>query len=348
MPVRFNRDRIPTSFASVSLQSRSGAALPDKMRAIRAAGFDAMELGMPDLLEYGKVILNRTEAVDGTDYETIAAVAIDVRGIAASLGLKLMMLQPFANFEGWTGREQQEQRADAFARVRGWMKVMEAAGIDTLQVGSSDAEGISDSPEKMAADLAELADLLATNHFRVAYENWCWATRAPKWKDVWEIVRLADRPNLGLCLDTFQTAGSEYADPTTESGLEEGPHLSSRTELKERWRESLRELADTVPANKIFVLQISDAYKMSPPLSNDPDEQRPKSRWSHDYRPIPGQGGYLPVEDVLNAVLATGFRGYLSLEVFDWKEKEGDGDMESYTSSAMQSLTGMLEELDKK
>lgn len=190
--------------------------------------------------------------------------------------------------------------------------------------------------------------MLAPKHLRVAYENWCWATHAPTWKDVWEIVRLADRPNLGLCLDTFQAAGSEYADPTTASGYEEG-QLESSDDLESRWKASLSNLASTVPPDKIFLLQISDAYKMSPPLSNNStDGQRPKSRWSHDYRPIPGQGGYLPVKEVLGAVLATGFRSYLSVEVFDWKEKEGDGDMEAYTSGAMQSLKAMLTELENK
>jgi sugar phosphate isomerase/epimerase len=197
----------------------------------------------------------------------------------------------------------------------------------------------------MAADLAELADMLAQNDLRVAYENWCWATHATTWKDVWEVVKLADRPNLGLCLDTFQTAGSELADPTTVSGYEEGQ--LSLEDLKSRWRASLDSLSKTIPSEKIFLLQISDAYKMNPPLSDEPDKPRPKSRWSHDYRPIPGQGGYLPVQDVLEAVLATGFRSYLSVEVFDWKEKEENGGMDLHTKSAMVSLKKMLASIER-
>lgn len=134
MPVIFKNDPIPTAFASVSLQARSGADLPSKMHAIRSAGFDAMELGMPDLLEYGKVVVTGDGEIDPGDYETIATVAANVRQLAASLGLKLMMLQPFANFEGWSKTENAEERADAFERARGWMTVMEAAGIDILQV----------------------------------------------------------------------------------------------------------------------------------------------------------------------------------------------------------------------
>ena len=91
----------------------------------------------------------------------------------------------------------------------------------------------------MVPDLQELSDFFATLGLRIAYENWCWSTHAPTWRAVWNIVRKVDRPNVGLCLDTFQTAGSEWADPTTASGLiEDVP----RDELERRFRASLQDL----------------------------------------------------------------------------------------------------------
>ena len=51
--------------------------------------------------------------------------------------------------------------------------------------------------------------MLAAHDFCLAYENWCWATSTPTWRDVYEIVQLTNRPNVSLCLDTFQTAGYE-------------------------------------------------------------------------------------------------------------------------------------------
>jgi sugar phosphate isomerase/epimerase len=134
MPVTFRNGHVPTAFASVSLQAQPGSDLPDKMRAIRSAGFDAMELGMPDLLEYGKVVTGNHTDIDPKDYETIATVAANVKDLAGSLGLELMMLQPFANFEGWKRGTNEKERADAFDRARGWMLVMESAGINILQV----------------------------------------------------------------------------------------------------------------------------------------------------------------------------------------------------------------------
>lgn len=148
-------------------------------------------------------------------------------------------------------------------------------------------------------------------------------------------MQKADRPNIGLCLDTFQTAGSEWADPTTKSGLIE---TVPEDALQKNFQSSLRDLSATVPKDKIYFLQISDAYKMDPPLSQEPDESglRPRGRWSHDYRPLPFDGGYLPVVDVTRAVLETGFRGWFSVEIFDgqMQKKHGD-DMAEFAKKAM-------------
>lgn len=161
---------------------------------------------------------------------------------------------------------------------------------------------------------------------------------------MWEIVQKADRPNIGLCLDTFQTAGSEWADPTTKSGLIEGVDVEA---LEKNFHASLRELSDTVPKDKIYFLQISDAYRMDPPLSTEPDESglRPRGRWSHDYRPLPFDGGYLPVVEVTKAVLGTGFRGWFSTEIFDGRmqEKYGD-DMVAFAKKAMKVHERLIKE----
>jgi sugar phosphate isomerase/epimerase len=190
-------------------------------------------------------------------------------------------------------------------------------------------------------DLAELADICAEKGFRIAYKNYCWATCAPTWRTVWEIVKKANRPNLGLCLNTFQTAAGEFGDPTTRSGLIEE---LNRAELETRWRNSLTELVATVPAEKIFSLQISDAYKMDPPM--DPNSfgrtEAARSRWSHAYRPLPFDGGYLPVHIVLGAILRTGFREWLSVEVFDLGEEERNSGIKEFTTSCMRSLENLL------
>ena len=190
--------------------------------------------------------------------------------------------------------------------------------------------------------------MLAERGMRMAYENWCWSTHAPKWRDVWEIVRDVDRPNVGLCLDTFQTAGSEWADPTTSSGLIEsrnGNPISKET-LDREFNASMDELSATIPADKIYLLQISDAYKPITPLENKlVGDIWPRARWSSAFRPSPYDGGYLPVEEVTRAVLRTGFRDWFSVEVFD-SGPEGKGklyEVHEFAESARQNVERLID-----
>ncbi|OAL36992.1 hypothetical protein AYO20_03761 [Fonsecaea nubica] len=340
----FNGKEIPVCYASCSIgHDGSKHTLPAKLQTLATAGFDAIELSMPDILAYGREISQTKADIDPKDYKTLRSVATEIGKMCEKEGLKVLMLQPFANFEGWP--KDSKERRDAFERAKGWMSIMEAVGTDMLQIGSSDAEGISPSFDDLAADLAELADIFAEKGLRIAYENWCWATHATTWKDVWDIVNKADRPNLGLCLDTFQSAGGEWGSPTMKSGRIEN---ISTQELDKRWKTSCEELSKTIPPEKIFLLQISDAYKMEPPLDDKPDDSglRPRGQWSHDYRPLPYDGGYLPVEDFTRAVFNTGFRSWVSVEIFDGKgpQKYGD-DMGPFAKKAFEAVHALLKQV---
>ncbi|KAF7967168.1 hypothetical protein HWV62_35650 [Athelia sp. TMB] len=340
---------IPTSYATCSIGAPSDP-LPSKLAAISAAGFKSIELSFPDLLAHAELLSkssSKSNSVREDDYDTLCGAAEDVKRICGELGLGICMLQPFARFEGW--REGTKEREEAWDRARGWVKIMQACGTDMLQVGSSDApaapdsSGITTAAPALAADLRALADLLAPHGLRIAYENWCWSTHAPAWHDAWALVRAADRPNVGLCLDTFQAAGAEWADPTQPDGR--------LLDADARWAASLTRLAREVPAEKIFILQISDAYRPVPAMgATDEGGLRPRGRWSHAYRPLPFRGGYLPVVAFSRAVLQTGFKGLFSVEVFDGgpdggdqKGKDEDG-LKEEAEGAMQAHVRLLDE----
>lgn len=333
---------IPICYATVSVGTPNHP-LDKKLEAIAAAGFQGIELGFPDLLSFASKNLGKD--VGSHDFDVLCNAGLEVKRICKELGLKIVMLQPFSNFEGW--KPQSQERKDAFRRAKGWIKIMEAVGTDMLQVGSTDSP-IPVTRDVVTSDLKELADLLAPYNFRLAYENWCWSTHAPDWKDVWEIAKKVDRPNFGLCLDTFQSAGGEWADPTTKSGLLEGD--VRKEDLQAKFQESLKSLSATIPAEKIYILQISDAYKPKEPLDPKADENgmRPRARWSSCLRPLPFDGGYLPVVDFAKAVLETGFRGWFSTEVFDGGPSGQDQewkDMPGYTKKAMQAHERLLREI---
>ena len=333
---------IPISYATCSLGSPSNPPpLLQRIDAISAAGFAAVELSFPDLLSYGQTLLGHE--IEPSNYDELCKVAAHVKQECDKRKLDIMMLQPFANFEGWP--EGSDARKDAFKRAHGWIRIMQACGTDMLQVGSSDSPLEKLDQGKMVSDLQELCDMLKVHGFRLAYENWCWSTHAPAWRDVWNIVKQVDRPNIGLCLDTFQTAGSEWADPRTESGLLEDV---SRDEVETRFKHSLQDLSSTVLKDKIYLLQISDAYKVPQPFHTDRDDSDllPRGRWSHDFRPLPYHGGYLPIADVAAAVLETGFRGWFSYEVFDGGPdgKKKYVDIVAYAKAARNAHTRLLKE----
>jgi sugar phosphate isomerase/epimerase len=333
---------VPISYATCSLGSPSNPPpLLDRLHAISNAGFAAVELSFPDILAYGQTLLGHE--VGPNNYDELCKVAAAIKEECGKRNLGIMMLQPFANFEGWP--EGSDGRKDAFERARGWIRIMQACGTDMLQVGSSDTPLEKLDKGRMVSDLRELCDMLKEHGYRCAYENWCWSTHAPDWKDVWNIVKEVDRPNIGLCLDTFQTAGGEWADPRTTSGLVDDV---SRDELEKRFKKSLDDLASSIPKDKIYLLQISDAYKVPEPLKDERDDSGllPRGRWSHDFRPLPYNGGYLPIVDVARAVLQTGFRGWFSYEVFDGgaEGKGTDVDIVAYAQAAKKVQDRLLAE----
>jgi sugar phosphate isomerase/epimerase len=214
---RSSLETIPFSYASVSVGTPNDP-LEKKLAAISRAGFKGIELGFPDLQSFASKHFGKE--IKENEYESLCKAGQEVKALCEKYKLRIMMLQPFSNFEGWA--KGSKEREDAFSRAKGWIKIMEAVGTDMLQVstslpsssfpkltkqvGSSDSPNITSSQDKLALDLAELADLLAPHNFRLAYENWCWATHATTWSDVWNIVQKADRPNIGLCLDTFRAS----------------------------------------------------------------------------------------------------------------------------------------------
>ncbi|EHL02036.1 putative 3-dehydroshikimate dehydratase [Glarea lozoyensis 74030] len=319
---------VPLSYATVSVGTPT-TPLPKKLDAISSAGFTGIEMGFPDLLSFASSF--HSKSIPEDDYESLSSTASEIQKLCKEKSLKIMMLQPFSNFEGWPAGS--SERKEAFERAKGWIKIMHALGTDMLQVGSTDtpASKLDLSRERIVKDLQELADLLAKNKFRMAYENWCWSTHAPAWKDVWEIVKEVDRDN---------------------------------DELRQKYTTSLKNLTSEIPPEKIYLLQLSDAYIPPSPLDPDqPDgspasgkELRARGRWSHDYRPyIHGKGAYTrECVEMCKAVLATGNRAWFSLEVFDGgKEGKGgsgtgmsedEGEMKEFCKGAMEGTKWVLGE----
>ncbi|MGF7210153.1 4-hydroxyphenylpyruvate dioxygenase [Skermanella aerolata] len=156
--------------------------------------------------------------------------------------------------------------------------IMQALGTDLVLVCSNVQPSAIDDDVRAAADLAEMAERASRRGLRVGYEALAWGRHVNTWKHAWDIVQKADHPALGLIVDSFHTL-SINDDPAG--------------------------IAD-VPGDRIFFVQLADAPLMKMDVLS----------WSRHFRNFPGQGE-LPVDDFLRAVLASGYRGPLSLEIFN-------------------------------
>jgi sugar phosphate isomerase/epimerase len=129
----------PLSIATSSLnpfpaRSKPPYDLVSKLQAISHAGFQAIELAFPDFLSFAAQHFSR-EIADH-DWENLCIVAKEVRGQCEDLGLEIMMLQPFGNFEGWNIEtvEGKKKREEAFERAKGWIRIMKELHTNMLQV----------------------------------------------------------------------------------------------------------------------------------------------------------------------------------------------------------------------
>ena len=127
---RESLSRITASYATVSIGTPQHP-LREKLEAIAAAGFQGIELGFPDLLSFAADFYKQD--VGEQDFDKLCEAGKQVKTICEEMRLKIVMLQPFANFEGWAPHS--PEREDAFRRVNGWIRIMGAVGTDMLQVG---------------------------------------------------------------------------------------------------------------------------------------------------------------------------------------------------------------------
>jgi 4-hydroxyphenylpyruvate dioxygenase len=208
------------------------------------------------------------------DLLTFDGSPADVRQICADLGLTIEVYQPFRDFEAMPD----PQRGRNLDRAERKFDVMQALGTDLVLVCSNTQSAAIDDDSRAAADLAEMAERAGRRGLRVGFEALSWGRHVNRWGHAWRIVQQAAHPAMGLIVDSFHTLA-----------LGDDPSGIAR-----------------VPAEKLFLVQMADAPKLSMDVLS----------WSRHFRNFPGQGD-LDVVGFTRAVLASGYTGPLSLEVFN-------------------------------
>ncbi|MEW1585400.1 TIM barrel protein [Micromonospora vinacea] len=236
--------------------------LEDKLAAAAAAGFHGVEICESDLI-------------------ASAWSPSRIRQECARRGLRIAVYQPFPDFEAVppdllrANLRRAERRFD----------VLEQLGADTMLVCSSVSADAVDDDDLAAEQLRELADRAERRGLRIAYEAQGWGRFVNTYAHAWRIVRHADHPALGLCLDSF--------------------HVLARSDDPSGIR--------VIPGSKVFHLQLADA----PRLNMDVVE------WSRHHRLFPGLGSF-DLTDFVGHALTTGYGGPLSLEVVNDVYRQAD------------------------
>ncbi|WDG09819.1 TIM barrel protein [Vibrio campbellii] len=196
------------SIATVCLSG----TLEQKMHAAAKAGFHAIEIFENDLTQY-------------------RGSAADVKRIADSMGLDILVLQPFRDMEGMP----QELRRKKYKMMERKMELAHQLGTKRLMMCSNVNPLSTNNLDHCAEDLYALAELAKREDMELGYEALAWGRHIADYDDAWNLVKMVDHPNLGVVLDTF--------------------HMFARGN-------TLDTLRDDIPVEKIALVQVADAPKM--------------------------------------------------------------------------------------
>ena len=200
-------EAIRTSIATVSISG----ILEEKLTAIAEAGFDGVEIFENDLV-------------------SCPLSPAEIRKLAADLGLRIELYQPFRDFEAVPT----DVLRDNLRRAELKLDLMEQLGADLLLVCSNVSPLAIDDAATAAEQLHRLADLAEARGIRIAYEALAWGRHVRDYQTAYDIVAAAGHPSLGVCLDSF--------------------HILSRTPDATGIQQ--------FPAEKIFFVQIADAPRL--------------------------------------------------------------------------------------
>ena len=126
-------------------------SLPEKLRAIADAGFSDVEIFENDLIAYH-------------------GSPSDVRKLCADLGLNIITVQPFRDFEGYD----EPRRGKTFDRAERKFDLLQTLGADLLFVCSSVSPEANGGIERLAADFHELGERAAKRGLRAGFEALAW------------------------------------------------------------------------------------------------------------------------------------------------------------------------------
>lgn len=294
--------------ATMSLGRAWVHQLSTKLDAAAHHGIEGVEIFYEDLEYVAK------ELPGGLTDSNRLAAAQQIRQMCDERDLEVICLQPLMHYEGLLDRSAHEAMIQ---KLKLFFLIAKELRTDIIQIPSNFLnEGITDEEDILVADLIKVAELGLQERppIRFAYENLCWGRFISTVEQAWSLVAKVDRPNFGMCLDTFNIVGRAWADPSVPSGKVE----NADAVLKE----TIEWMKQNIDIEKIFYLEVEDAERLLEPLTPEHpfhvDGQVPRMSWSRNARLFPFEDpGYLPIIPVIKAITEDlGYTGWISLELF--------------------------------
>jgi sugar phosphate isomerase/epimerase len=235
--------------------------LEAKLQAMKGAGFSQVMLMARDLVSHP------------------GGVAGAVAAVKAS-GLRPTGFQVLRDFEGLSGHLH-DYKMDM---AKSMLEMCAATGSKVLLVCSSTSRHATDDVNALARDLKKLAMLAIPLGIKIAYEGLSWGRNINEFTTAWDVVCLADCPNLGIGLDSFHI-------------------FASKTPL---------DSIDELDPKKIFLTQLSDFMWNETPTFED------RMSTARTFRVFPGEGVHsAQLADLVLRLERIGYRGDYSFEVFN-------------------------------
>ncbi len=235
--------------------------LEAKLKAIREAGFSQVMLSARD-------VVGHAEGLDAA-----------VKAVKDS-GLRVTGFQVLRDFEGLSGH----LHAYKVDIAKSMLEMCHSLGSKVLLVCSSTSVHASDDKAHLARDLRKLAMLALPLGIQVAYEGLSWGRNVNQYDQAWEIVQMADFPNLGIGLDSFHM-------------------LATNTPLDD---------LELIDPEKIFLVQLADF------MWQEIRSVEERITTARHFRVFPGEGVHSEaLADVVKRLYNLGYRGDYSFEVFN-------------------------------
>jgi len=235
--------------------------LEGKLRAVKEAGFTQIMLQARDIAGH-----------PGGEQAAIDAVRAS--------GLRVTGFQVLRDFEGLTGHLH-DYKIDI---ARAMLSMCHALGSKVLLCCSSTSTHAENDRDAFVRDLSKLAMLAVPFNIRIAFEALSWGRNINEMPQAWDIVRRANRSNLGLAVDSYHM-------------------LAMRTPL---------DALDDVDPDKILFVQLADFMWQE---VRSPDERMNTAR---HFRVFPGEGVHsAEITALVRRLDDIGYRGDYSFEVFN-------------------------------